>query len=135
MNRSIKTRTRYALVGADYSAQEVRVLAALSKDENMINAYAEGKDLYAVIGSMAFKNSYYQNLEFLPRLVDDEIHDETLDIIDSKIELLLDDKVLIANNVEKEAKDLVSGDMLITSDGTVTIKSISCDCVYVTIYL
>lgn len=33
----------------------------------MINAYKDGKDLYATIASGVYKNSYEDNLEFDPR--------------------------------------------------------------------
>lgn len=56
----------YSLVGSDFSAQEVRVLASLADDKNMIGAYAAGKDLYATIASLCFKNNYEDNLEFHP---------------------------------------------------------------------
>lgn len=54
----------YCIVGSDYSAQEPRSTAALSKDHDMIKAYEEGKDLYAVIRSKCFHNDYWDNLEF-----------------------------------------------------------------------
>lgn len=54
----------YSIIGADYSAQEPRSTAALSGDESMIEAYREGKDLYAVIRSKCFHNDYWNNLEF-----------------------------------------------------------------------
>ena len=62
----IKTRTRYKLVGSDYSAQEPRLTAHLSGDEAMKQAYADGKDLYCVIASKVFNNKYEENLEFYP---------------------------------------------------------------------
>ena len=54
------------LVGSDYSQQEPRLLAAFSKDENMINAYKQGKDLYATIASGVYHNKYEDNLELYP---------------------------------------------------------------------
>ena len=54
------------LVGSDYSQQEPRILAAFSKDENMINAYKHGKDLYATIAMGVYHNNYQDNLEFNP---------------------------------------------------------------------
>lgn len=54
------------LVGGDYSAQEPRTTAFFSQDEQMINAYKEDKDLYAVIASAAFGVPYEQCLEFYP---------------------------------------------------------------------
>lgn len=62
----IKTRTPYVLVGSDFSQQEPRLMSNYSKDENMINAYRNGKDLYSMIASRVFKNNYEDNLEFYP---------------------------------------------------------------------
>ena len=56
----------YVMIGSDYSQQEPRLLAHYSGDENMINAYKEGKDLYAMIASKVYKNNYEDNLEFNP---------------------------------------------------------------------
>ena len=64
MSKSITTRTRYSIVGSDYSAQEPRSTASLANDEAMLNAYIEGKDLYAVIGSKSFHVPYEECLEF-----------------------------------------------------------------------
>ena len=66
MNKSITTRTRYSICGSDYSAQEPRSTASLANDESMLNAYKEGKDLYAVIGSKSFHVPYEECLEFHP---------------------------------------------------------------------
>ena len=55
MGKSIKTRTRYSICGSDFSAQEPRSTASLANDEAMLNAYKEGKDLYAVIGEQSGK--------------------------------------------------------------------------------
>lgn len=40
------------------------MLAHYSGDEHMINAYKEGKDLYATIASRVYHNNYEDNLEF-----------------------------------------------------------------------
>ena len=53
-------------VGADFSAQEPRLLAAYSKDPAMIEAFKENKDLYAVMGQAVYKNNYEDNLEHYP---------------------------------------------------------------------
>lgn len=58
-----KARDGYTLIGSDYSQQEPRMLANYSKDENMINAYRQGKDLYAIIASKIYKNDYWDNME------------------------------------------------------------------------
>ena len=47
--------------------QEPRLLSQFSQDENMINAYKQGKDLYATIASGVYHNKYEDNLEFDPR--------------------------------------------------------------------
>ena len=56
----------YTFVGSDYSQQEPRLLAHYSHDESMINAYKDGKDLYAMIASKVYHNNYEDNLEFNP---------------------------------------------------------------------
>lgn len=56
----------YVMVGSDYSQQEPRLLSHYSGDENMINAYKQGKDLYATIASKVYRNNYEDNLEFNP---------------------------------------------------------------------
>ena len=56
----------YTMVGSDYSQQEPRLLAWYSQDENMINAYKNGKDLYATIAADIYHNKYEDNLEHLP---------------------------------------------------------------------
>lgn len=59
-----KARDGYALVGSDFSAQEPRLLAHYSGDENMLKAYEQGQDLYAVIAQKVHNNDYWDNLEF-----------------------------------------------------------------------
>lgn len=51
------------MVGSDFSQQEPRLLSNYSKDDNMINAYKEGKDLYATIASGVYNNTYWDNME------------------------------------------------------------------------
>lgn len=45
----------YVVMQADLSQAELRIIAHLSKDENMINAYKEGKDLHAITASRIAK--------------------------------------------------------------------------------
>ena len=45
---------------------EPRLTAHMAADENMIQAYKDGKDLYCVIASKVFNNKYEDNLEFYP---------------------------------------------------------------------
>ena len=56
----------YVMIGSDFSQQEPRLLAHYSGDENMIQAYKDGKDLYAMIASKVYQNNYEDNLEFNP---------------------------------------------------------------------
>lgn len=53
------------LISCDYSAQEPRLTAHLSKDEKMVKAYQEGKDVYSEIAAISFNKSYEECLEFV----------------------------------------------------------------------
>ena len=59
-----KAKDGYVMVGSDFSQQEPRLLSGYSGDENMINAYKQGKDLYATIASKIYHNDYWDNMEF-----------------------------------------------------------------------
>lgn len=63
----IKARTRRIIQGADYSAQEPRCLSALCRDEGMLKAYKEGKDLYVEIAAISFHLPYKMCLEHFPK--------------------------------------------------------------------
>lgn len=54
------------LLSCDYSGQEVRVTAHLSKDEKLIQAYKDGKDPYCEIASIAYNVPYDECKEFRP---------------------------------------------------------------------
>lgn len=54
----------YVLLSSDYSQQEPRAMTAMCCDEKMIQAYKEGKDLYAQIASISFNKPYEECLEF-----------------------------------------------------------------------
>lgn len=56
----------YCLIGSDFSQQEPRLLAHMSNDKQLINAYNNGKDLYAHIGHLALKVPYEDCLEHFP---------------------------------------------------------------------
>jgi DNA polymerase I-like protein with 3'-5' exonuclease and polymerase domains len=60
---AINTRTKYMLIGSDFSQQEPRLLSHYSQDANMINAYKQGKDLYATIASGVYKMGYWDCME------------------------------------------------------------------------
>lgn len=61
-----KAAEGYRLCGGDFSAQEPRLTAHYANDPQMIKAYEEGKDLYAVIASASFNQPYEECLEFYP---------------------------------------------------------------------
>lgn len=46
------------LVSADYTQQEVYILASLARDESMIEAYKKGVDFYAYMASIVFECPY-----------------------------------------------------------------------------
>lgn len=48
------------------SAQEPRILSALSGDEILLKNLAEDKDVYATIGIGVYKNDYWDNMEHFP---------------------------------------------------------------------
>ena len=54
------------MISADYSQQEPRVLAHLSEDKNLIKAYNDGKDLYAMMSSIIYNKSYDDSKEHYP---------------------------------------------------------------------
>ena len=56
----------YVLVGSDFSQQEPRILAHMSQDSRLIEAYAEGRDLYATVGSFCYGVPYEDCLEHFP---------------------------------------------------------------------
>ena len=56
----------YYLVGSDYSAQEPRLTAHMSRDEKMIQAYRDGKDVYAEIAAVIYDVKYEDCLEEFP---------------------------------------------------------------------
>ena len=54
----------WVMIGSDFSQQEPRILAFMSGDENMKQAYLDGLDLYANVASALYKVPYDQCLEF-----------------------------------------------------------------------
>ena len=66
IRKIFRARDGYKLVGGDFSQIEPRVLAYISGDENMQNAYKEGRDLYAIMGSQVYNLPYEDCREFYP---------------------------------------------------------------------
>lgn len=56
----------YYFVGGDFSQQEVKVFAHMSNEKQMIQAYKEGKDIYALMASIVYKIDYEECKEFRP---------------------------------------------------------------------
>ena len=54
----------YVLMSSDYSQQEPKLMTQMCGDPKMLQAYKEGKDLYAQIASLAFDKPYEDCLEF-----------------------------------------------------------------------
>ena len=51
-------------MSSDYSQQEPKVMTQMCQDPKMIQAYKEGKDLYAEIAALSFNTTYENCLEF-----------------------------------------------------------------------
>lgn len=66
IRKMFKASEGYVLLSSDYSAQEPRLTAHMSKDPKMIKAYNDGKDLYAEMASLAFGVPYEECREFRP---------------------------------------------------------------------
>ena len=54
------------LIGSDLSQIEPRILASLSGDDTMINAYKTGQDLYSKMASEVYGVPYEECMEFNP---------------------------------------------------------------------
>lgn len=66
LRRMFRASPGYMMFSSDYSQQEPRCLAECSKDPEMISAYCEGKDLYALMASKIYRTTYENCLEFYP---------------------------------------------------------------------
>lgn len=56
----------FVLISSDFSQQEPRTLAHMSHDEHLIQAYVDGKDIYAWIAEKIYKVPYEECKEFRP---------------------------------------------------------------------
>lgn len=66
IRKMFKAGSGNVLISCDYSQQEPRILAHLSKDEKLIQSYKDGKDIYAQIASICFHTDYEDCKEFYP---------------------------------------------------------------------
>lgn len=56
----------YIMFSSDYSQQEPKMLAYVSHSKQLIEAYQNGRDIYASIAAVAFNKPYEECLEFNP---------------------------------------------------------------------
>lgn len=56
----------YVMMSSDYSQQEPKLTAFVSGDSKMIQAFKDGKDIYATIAALSFGLPYEKCLEFHP---------------------------------------------------------------------
>lgn len=66
IRKMFKATDGYVLMSSDYSQQEPKVMTQMCGDPKMIQAYMEGKDLYAEIAALSFNTTYENCLEFRP---------------------------------------------------------------------
>ena len=64
IRQMFKATDGYVMMSADYSQQEPKCMTMMCQDPLMINAYKDGKDLYAQIASLSFNKTYRECLEF-----------------------------------------------------------------------
>jgi len=64
IRKIFKATDGYLMISSDYSAQEPRLMAHMSKDKKMIDAYIKGKDLYSEIAAISYNLTYEECLEF-----------------------------------------------------------------------
>lgn len=122
------------LVGADLSAAEVRAGVNSSRDDIMVQAYNEGKDLYAVVGSQAYKCSYEDCLESYPEGT--KVMFEGREVIAGNEKEYIEEPInniftipyfRLVNTIKGfiKADQLTKEDILLTDEGEVNIKDIS----------
>lgn len=66
IRRMFSASKGFVLISCDFSQQEPRTLAHMSQDQNLIQAYKEGKDIYAWIAEKIYKVPYEECKEFRP---------------------------------------------------------------------
>lgn len=66
IRKMFRARPGYVLISSDFSQQEPRTLAHMSGDTHLIQAYSDGKDIYAWIAERIYKVPYEECKEFRP---------------------------------------------------------------------
>lgn len=122
------------LVLADYSGMEVRMASSVSNDPVMIQAYKDGKDLYALIGSMVYKTTYENCLEHYVEgtkimFEGKEVvcgNEKTTTVKDSNREFTIKEFMLVDSpSGFVEATRLNKSDKIVTDEGIFEIKNIT----------
>lgn len=130
---TLRTRTRYKLVGSDYSAQQPRMTTFLSGQPVMYEAYNTGKDLYAMIAQSAFNNNYEDNLENYPEGYVVEIDGRQLvsgsgkqwqETVEDTLTIKYYELLETATG-DRAAQDFKVGDAILTDAEPLIIKSIT----------
>lgn len=132
---TLRTRTRYKLVGSDYSAQQPRMTTFLSGQPVMYEAYNTGKDLYAMIAQSAFNNNYEDNLENYPEGYVVEIDGRQLvsgsgkqwqETVEDTLTIKYYELLETATG-DRAAQDFKVGDAILTDAEPLIIKAITRD--------
>ena len=55
-----------AFVSGDFGSQEPKITGYMAQDKEMLKAFRDKKDIYAIISASAFQNKYEDNLEWYP---------------------------------------------------------------------
>lgn len=63
IRKTFLPREGYTFISGDYSKQEVVITAYLSNDEDMLQAFRDGKDIYSAIASLAYELPYEECTE------------------------------------------------------------------------
>ncbi len=58
--KAFKPEDGYVFIDADYSQIELRVLAHISKDENMINAFKNDEDIHREVASKVLECQFQE---------------------------------------------------------------------------
>ena len=133
MKKTINTRTKYKIVGSDYSGQELRLAAFLSQDKTLLDAYAHNKDAYAIIASQVFNVPYEECLEFYKEFSVVEIDGKKVVAGNGNdYEYIVENNCIEVPNCyliktdcgEKEASLVTIGTKLITDVGIVKVTAI-----------
>lgn len=66
IRKMFKATDGYVMMSADYSSQEPKCMTMMCQDKDMIQAFRDGKDLYAQIASVSFNYPYEECREFRP---------------------------------------------------------------------